>query len=1174
MRYATEGIHYYNDEELDLLRQRTSAYFDTRVDVQQSVAANGDRSTRAQQLLLRLSQNADVHDDHIMMECSANTLHVVVDWMCNDQDIDMTKRERGGSYDTAAFKKFVRSQARENEMLKTGIVDFMKSGGKDKNLIHEAFHEVTEDAIAAAEVVDVECVKDRTLDLVSGDLVPRGNIFEAVEELTAALTDVDRRRKRKQGWEIVVREHNSARTHTRDITVQDVGGAVSLPDVTTVLKNPVADARTVHGGFREWRLASIRPSGDFNEGGEQPSWQGDYAVVRSDDKGDAQIRLQQENPTLRDLEEQMGTKVRREPPKQYWMPSRARCYFEKLFTRRMSLITRNNTDLLAVAGDVTTRRGKRSKTTRMRTTEENNPGRESVADVTMESNREKTIPRKEDHVERSEVEMQKLDKGATHTEKSPEATMTEAEETTERTAANCRIMTTEAMLERWEHLSRKDPWYNRMYLYATRGTIRSADLGHSESCGKTRQGKKGENTSSSADGLKVVDESNIYLFTWKGRREEIRLGETDVMCLAVGKWLNDNVMDMYLQSVYEEQCQGKDTAKVHVCTTFWNPQLLANQQGDTSKRGWELRVKSQTTKVHRQCKNLEVAPVVLIPINHKHHWMLLILLNLREFWTDGTWPNAIIVGSCHGYASPDWKALRTLLWHEYLNDNRRGPDVTRQLVDKSWNTCGDVFGRGLIHARYEDLASSLLQVRERQPPARQSKHTAVRKEKRKIERRPQGKSKTSPLMKSRADRAAVTKPQKAKQSEGNKRQRDSAPTSPASVKNRTRHNRSPPRAPRKTSCAKGVEDQPRRNIENPKRRRIIDGVGEEKEAIDLRGSDGVEAGDTEKPDVSQDAVRKTQQSDPHDNTEGGGGRSEGTCNEGESYAEDTSNEEENSDSGSYNNEDGDDDDEEEEDRSRSSGTEERCSEDNTQNTSRRTYGGTSDGRSEENNADKQLVLKEKANEGRWGKHVEKKGLRNVLIECNRMMTTVHGELSWHLRHWFWAERGVPLVRGAQTDHNNTMRNELRCQMSKDKTWRRKDEEPWGASHFKRALTKVFQIRKDGEKVGVTLQQLAFTKLVIRTEIEQTKKLSKASDQLLQMASIKNDIVNTARSRDTVMSFCIFKLDTDTHVADVATRYYRAGNTRRDMRAVDNNSDNAQDFEFEVLVPHTQSRASC
>ncbi|GBG69091.1 hypothetical protein CBR_g3789 [Chara braunii] len=242
----------------------------------------------------------------------------LVDWMCNDHDIDMSKRDGGGSYDTSAFKKFVRSQARESQMLKTGggdelkpnaaeilalsrmnevpqrdpidyhelatmvvdgvkyvlldqIVDFMKSGGEDKNLIHEALHEVTEEAITAAEVVDVECVKDRTLDLVSRTPVSRWNIFEAVKELTAASTDVDRRRKRKCRWQMLVAEHDTARTHTTDTTVQDTDGTVSLADVRTVLKNPAANSATVHGGFREWTLPPRHPSRDFNEGLEQAS---------------------------------------------------------------------------------------------------------------------------------------------------------------------------------------------------------------------------------------------------------------------------------------------------------------------------------------------------------------------------------------------------------------------------------------------------------------------------------------------------------------------------------------------------------------------------------------------------------------------------------------------------------------------------------------------------------------------------------------------------------------------------------------------------------------------------------------------------------------------------------------------------------------------------------------
>ncbi|GBG76547.1 hypothetical protein CBR_g22295 [Chara braunii] len=267
-----------------------------------------------------------------------------MDWMCNNHDINMTKRNGGGSYDTSAYKKFVRFWARESEMLKTGggeelksnaaeilalsrmnevpqrdpidyhelatmvvdgveyvlldqIVDFMKSGCEDKNLIHEALHEVTEEAIAATEVVDVDCVKDRTLDLVSGTPVSRWNIFEAIEELTAASTDVDRRSKRKCGWQMLVAEHDTARTHTTDTTVQDRGGTVSLADVRTVLKNPTANAATVHGGLREWRLAPRHPSRDFNEGVEQSSQKGDDVVVPCDEKGDAQTGPQQENPT-------------------------------------------------------------------------------------------------------------------------------------------------------------------------------------------------------------------------------------------------------------------------------------------------------------------------------------------------------------------------------------------------------------------------------------------------------------------------------------------------------------------------------------------------------------------------------------------------------------------------------------------------------------------------------------------------------------------------------------------------------------------------------------------------------------------------------------------------------------------------------------------------------------
>ncbi|GBG77454.1 hypothetical protein CBR_g23903 [Chara braunii] len=260
----------------------------------------------------------------------------------------MSKREGGGLYDRSAFKKFVRSQAKEAEMLKAEgddelkpnateilalsrintlpqtdpnddhdlltmvvdgveyvlmdqIVDFMKSGGNDKNLIHEALHDVTEDAIAAEEVVDVECAKDHPLDLVLGTPVCKGNIFEVLEELTAALTDVDRRRKIMQGWQMVVAEEDTAMTHMRDTTMQNTGVVGSLAAVKTTLTIPATDALTAHTAFKEWRLAPARPSLDINERDEQVAWQGDDVVDGIDKKGNAQTGLQQENPTSWEL---------------------------------------------------------------------------------------------------------------------------------------------------------------------------------------------------------------------------------------------------------------------------------------------------------------------------------------------------------------------------------------------------------------------------------------------------------------------------------------------------------------------------------------------------------------------------------------------------------------------------------------------------------------------------------------------------------------------------------------------------------------------------------------------------------------------------------------------------------------------------------------------------------
>ncbi|GBG63149.1 hypothetical protein CBR_g36918 [Chara braunii] len=855
MRYATKGIHYYNDEELFLLRQRAPAYFDTRVDVQRSVAANGDRSMRAQQLLLRLHQHADVHDDHIMASWCANTLHEVVDWMCNDRDIDMTKREGGGSYDTAAFKKFVRSRARENQMLKTGggdelkpdaaeilalsrmnegprrdpidyhelaimvvdgveyvlldqIVDFMKSGDEDRNLIHEALYEVTENAIAAVEVVDVECVKDRSLDLVSGDPVPRWNIFEVVEELIAALTAVDKRRKRKQGWEIVLAEHNTARTHTRDTTVQDRGDAVSLPDARTVLKNPVADAGTVHGGFREWRLPPRHRSGDFNEGGKQASWQGDDAVVGCDNKGDAQTGPQQENRTLWGLGVSGSDTSSDEEGKEYdpyWDVKRGGGQASKGWCHailRLGRVFSKPHPLIRVVDKVATPYGRLPDS--------------FAADV-------------------------------------------------------------------WEHHHQK--FCKQPFMSSNKRKAAFQMVNHVR--------------------LAVTFDDDIERAR-KQRKRTIENRSSVMECSASGM----------------NTLAARDTAKLHL--RFF-PRGNAGLNGNEGATG--------------------TANVILDALPCKEFFREALHTYMSKNGCNPPHADKLIRTRTHLAiaATVDETTRGALVQTARASPNFRGKAVHSDVAVRSQT--GSIW--------YEDLASSLKQVQETQPLAGLSEKTAVRNKKGKFQRRPPEKSKTSPLIKPRADSAAVRRPPKAKTSEANKRQREPAPASPTSMKNRKRKDRSPPRAPNNRSCAERVEGQPRHNNANTKRRRIIEGVEEEKETIDLRGSDGVTATDTEKRDVSRDTARKTQRSYPYDETEDSRGRNVGTCDEGESYEEDASNEEEDSDNGSNNTEYTDDEDEEEEDPSRSSSREERSSKDNTQNTSRKTQGGTSDGRREDSNVDKQ-----------------------------------------------------------------------------------------------------------------------------------------------------------------------------------------------------------------------------
>ncbi|GBG59128.1 hypothetical protein CBR_g32145 [Chara braunii] len=128
-----------------------------------------------------------------------------------------------------------------------------------------------------------------------------------------------------------------------------------------------------------------------------------------------------------------------------------------------------------------------------------------------------------------------------------------------------------------------------------------------------------------------VDEEHLFPFTWKSRRHAIAIMKRYILRLGAMQWLNDAVIDMYLHSVFEEHFPAQDNTTVHVCTTSWHPTVIVNQKVYVAKAGWQERIKSRPAKLRRISNELRTTVVVLIPVNHKTHWKLLLLLNVGRF---------------------------------------------------------------------------------------------------------------------------------------------------------------------------------------------------------------------------------------------------------------------------------------------------------------------------------------------------------------------------------------------------------------------------------------------------------------------------------------------------------------------------------------------------------------
>ncbi|GBG80080.1 hypothetical protein CBR_g30447 [Chara braunii] len=340
MQYAEEGIHYNDDGELQLLTKRVPSYFDVRVNIRASIAANGEESLRARMLLARFTEAQDLHVDN-SADTGAYSLRKVVGWMCtkgmsDEGDVDMTKQQKGETYTPVDFKQMLMTQAKKWEMLvedfkdemKSGareilllsrlkdipqappqdfqdllviianeveyvlldqLVDFMKKKPDDRNVIHEALHDVIDQALVGKDLINYR-VWSVDEDVVCGTLLWDEIFMAALHRLSIATSEVDRKRSTEEGWKLVAREADVA-LHAAD---GHTSAGEEIVRTVSIVRSPINTMSTEEvekeDVFNEWTMTEQQRERGFEDSSLPINFEYDIEETRvRNNKKDARV---------------------------------------------------------------------------------------------------------------------------------------------------------------------------------------------------------------------------------------------------------------------------------------------------------------------------------------------------------------------------------------------------------------------------------------------------------------------------------------------------------------------------------------------------------------------------------------------------------------------------------------------------------------------------------------------------------------------------------------------------------------------------------------------------------------------------------------------------------------------------------------------------------------------
>lgn len=108
----------------------------------------------------------------------------------------------------------------------------------------------------------------------------------------------------------------------------------------------------------------------------------------------------------------------------------------------------------------------------------------------------------------------------------------------------------------------------------------------------------------------------------------ISINTEDYMCLAADQYLNDVIIDFYLQYVQRECLTAEQRPKTHVFSTFFYKRLTTlntKQRYDKDVKMTAAQKRHDRVKTWTKNVNLFDKDYIIIPINEQSHWFLAII---------------------------------------------------------------------------------------------------------------------------------------------------------------------------------------------------------------------------------------------------------------------------------------------------------------------------------------------------------------------------------------------------------------------------------------------------------------------------------------------------------------------------------------------------------------------